>query len=91
MLDAFASVGAHHFDLTLTDAAGHKVEFRPGLTIEELRPALPQFAIMAGTFAALELVVTGTVTFAAHTAAPLLARAAMVQRVQRAGGAVCCQ
>jgi hypothetical protein len=49
MLDAFASVGAHHFDLTLTDAAGHKVEFRPGLTIEELRPALDQMLGDAAT------------------------------------------
>ena len=46
MLDAFASVGAHYFDLTLTDAAGHKVQFRPGLTIEELRPTLDQCSAM---------------------------------------------
>jgi len=34
MLDAFASVGAQQFDLTLTDAAGHKwaIHVSGGLT-----------------------------------------------------------
>jgi RepB DNA-primase from phage plasmid len=41
MLGAFASVGAARFDLTLTDAAGVKIAFRPGLTLDRLRPALP--------------------------------------------------
>ena len=41
MLGAFASIGAARFDLTLTDAAGVKVAFRPGLTLDMLRPALP--------------------------------------------------
>lgn len=41
MLDAFASVGAARFDLTFTDAAGVKVGFRPGRTLDGLRPALP--------------------------------------------------
>ena len=41
MIDAFASVGAARFDLTLTDTAGAKVEFRPGRTLDTLRPALP--------------------------------------------------
>ena len=40
MLAAFASVGAQRFDLTLTDAAGGKVEFRPDCPIDRLRPAL---------------------------------------------------
>ncbi len=42
MLDAFATVGAERFDLTLTDAAGEKVEFRGNRTQEQLRPALPE-------------------------------------------------
>jgi hypothetical protein len=41
MLDAFASVGATRFDLTFTDAAGVKVGFRPGRTLDGLRLALP--------------------------------------------------
>ncbi len=40
MLAAFASVGARRFDLTLTDADGRKVAFRPGRTLDQLRPAL---------------------------------------------------
>jgi hypothetical protein len=40
MLDAFASVGAQRVDLTLIDLAGHKVAFRPGRTLDGLRPAL---------------------------------------------------
>jgi len=40
MLDAFASVGAQRFDLTLTDAAGEKVGFRGNRTLDQLRPAI---------------------------------------------------
>jgi RepB DNA-primase from phage plasmid len=49
MLDAFASVGAHGFDLTLTDAAGRKVGFHPGHTIEGLCPVLEQMLRDAAT------------------------------------------
>ena len=41
MLDAFASVGAERFDLTLTDAAGEKIEFRGNRPCDQLRAALP--------------------------------------------------
>jgi RepB DNA-primase from phage plasmid len=40
MLDAFASVGAERFDLTLTAAAGGKVAFRGNRSLAELHPAL---------------------------------------------------
>ena len=50
MLDAFASVGAARFDLTLTDAAGVKVEFRPGLALDWLRPALPGILQVAAEY-----------------------------------------
>ncbi|MGH7171541.1 MAG: hypothetical protein ACRELG_14795, partial [Gemmataceae bacterium] len=40
MLDAFASVGAQCFDLTLTDPAGEKVGFRGNRPLEQLRPAM---------------------------------------------------
>lgn len=42
MLDAFASVGAQRFDLTLTDAAGEKAAFRGNRSLAQLRPALPE-------------------------------------------------
>ena len=42
MLAAFASVGAERFDLTLTDAAGEKVNFRSNRTLDQLRTTLPQ-------------------------------------------------
>jgi hypothetical protein len=42
MLDAFASVGTDRCDLPLIDLAGHKVAFRPGRTLDGLRPALGQ-------------------------------------------------
>ena len=45
MLDAFASVGAERFDLTLTDAAGEKSSFSGNRPLEQLRPAMP--AILA--------------------------------------------
>jgi RepB DNA-primase from phage plasmid len=48
MLDAFASVGADRFDLTLTDAAGDKVAFHPGRTLDQLRRALPGLLKAAG-------------------------------------------
>jgi len=42
MLDAFASVGAQRFDLTLTDAAGEKVGFRGNRPLEQLRHTMPE-------------------------------------------------
>jgi hypothetical protein len=42
MLDAFASVGAQRFDLTITDAAGEKVGFRGNRPLDQLRPAMPE-------------------------------------------------
>src|SRR5438477_2103177 len=42
MLAAFASVGARRFDLTVTEAGGRKVAFRPGRTLDQLRPILPE-------------------------------------------------
>ncbi len=41
MLDAFAGVGVQRFDLTLTDLAGNKAEFRGNLSLDQLRLALP--------------------------------------------------
>ncbi len=41
MLDAFASVGAERFDVTLTDAAGEKVTFRGNRTLGQLWAAMP--------------------------------------------------
>jgi hypothetical protein len=41
MLDAFASVGAERFDLTLTDATGHKVSFHADQSLGQLRTAMP--------------------------------------------------
>jgi hypothetical protein len=40
MLEAFAGVGARAFDITLADAAGRKIAFRPGRSLDQLRPAL---------------------------------------------------
>jgi len=56
--------------------------------VDPARPVPPQFAIMAATFAGLELAVTATVTFVAHLVAPLLGEAAPARAVRRAGGAV---
>lgn len=42
MLDAFASVGAARFDITLTDAAGEKTGFRGNRQLGQLRPAMPE-------------------------------------------------
>lgn len=36
MLEAFQSVGAESFDLTITNLAGQKLEFRRGVLIESL-------------------------------------------------------
>jgi len=42
MLDAFASVGATHFDLTHLDINGQKRGFRPKQSIPQLKNSLPQ-------------------------------------------------
>jgi hypothetical protein len=42
MLEAFTSVGAERFDLTLTDLEGQKLRFRKGLTSPELGRQLPR-------------------------------------------------
>jgi len=42
MLQAFASVGAERFDMTLTDAAGGKVAFRSNRSLDEMRATLPR-------------------------------------------------
>jgi hypothetical protein len=41
MLDAFASVGATHFDVTWTTRAGEKEWFRRGMRLAELARTLP--------------------------------------------------
>ena len=41
MLDTFASLGVHSFDLTQTDMDGHKRGFRPGQRWEPLRRWMP--------------------------------------------------
>ncbi|HXG08185.1 MAG TPA: hypothetical protein VNK04_00175 [Gemmataceae bacterium] len=41
MLDAFASVGAERFDLTITDAASGKVRFLPARSRDPLRHTMP--------------------------------------------------
>src|SRR6185295_8856166 len=41
MLEAFASVGAQTFDLTLTDLQGQKIRFRKGMPLATLRQTLP--------------------------------------------------
>jgi len=43
MLAAFASVGASHFDITWTNAAGSKVAFRSNRSLDDLRSTLPRF------------------------------------------------
>jgi hypothetical protein len=42
MFDAFASVGAARFDLTWTTHAGEKEYFRAGVSLTELRKAMPE-------------------------------------------------
>jgi hypothetical protein len=41
MLDVFASLGTHSFDLTRTDTDGHKWGFRPAQSLEALRRWMP--------------------------------------------------
>jgi threonine/homoserine/homoserine lactone efflux protein len=52
------------------------------------RPLLPQFALIAVTFATLELAATSTVTLGAQALAPLLRRAPVLRGITRAGGLV---
>ena len=47
MIDAFASVGAMHFDVTLTTRAGDKDWFRRDVTTTELRRTLPAMLVAA--------------------------------------------
>jgi hypothetical protein len=47
MLEAFASVRATRFDITLTDAGGRKVLFRPGRSLDQLRPSLARMLQVA--------------------------------------------
>jgi threonine/homoserine/homoserine lactone efflux protein len=56
--------------------------------VDQARPALPRFGVMATTFACLELAMTTSVTFGAQALAPLLRRASVTRNVHRAGGAV---
>ena len=42
MLDTFASVGALRFDITFTDSAGGKVEFRGKRPFDQMRAAMPE-------------------------------------------------
>lgn len=42
MLNAFGSVGAKTFDLTITDRDGGKVRFRRGVPFENLRGLIPR-------------------------------------------------
>src|SRR3954466_16259753 len=41
MIDTFGSVGATHFDVTLTNAAGEKDSFQRGVSLSDLVRALP--------------------------------------------------
>ena len=41
MLDTFASLGVHAFDLTRTDIDGHKRGFRAAVSVELLRRGMP--------------------------------------------------
>jgi homoserine/homoserine lactone efflux protein len=52
------------------------------------RPAAPQFALLAATFAGMEFVVTGGVALSAQVLAPALRRPAAARWVNQAGGAV---
>lgn len=56
--------------------------------VDPARSALPQFLVLAATFAALELLATGAVALAAHVLAPYMRRPATARRINRAGGAV---
>jgi len=48
MLDAFSSVGANAFDLTITSENGEKVSFRRGVRGQELRRGLPDLLARCG-------------------------------------------
>jgi homoserine/homoserine lactone efflux protein len=52
------------------------------------RAALPQFAVMAATFACLEVATTAGVSWAAQVTAPLLRQRAMIRTLNWAGGAI---
>ncbi len=56
--------------------------------VDPARPVLQQFAILAATFATLELTVTTAVTFAAQGLGPILRKTPVVRRIHRAGGAI---
>ncbi len=56
--------------------------------VDPTRPALMQFAIMAATFALLELSATGIVTMAADKLAPVLRRYQVRRGLDRLGGGV---
>jgi len=56
--------------------------------VDAARPALPQFAAMATTFALLELAATSTATLAAQALAPLLRRGPVARGIRRTGGAI---
>ncbi|HLB87658.1 MAG TPA: hypothetical protein VJK29_08385, partial [Terriglobales bacterium] len=43
MLDLFASLGVHAFDLTETDIDGHQRGFRRAVRLEALRHGMPHF------------------------------------------------
>jgi hypothetical protein len=45
MLAAFASVGVTRFDVTLTDLAGEKINYRPGRSVDALRQIIPPLLI----------------------------------------------
>ena len=49
MLEAFASVGASRFDLSIISRSGEKVLFRPGVKLGDLRRALPSILSSAAT------------------------------------------
>lgn len=56
--------------------------------VDPARPALPQFVLLAATFAGLELLVTGVVALGAYALAPALRRPVVRVRVNRVGGLV---
>jgi hypothetical protein len=47
MVDTFASLGVHAFDVTETDIDGHKRSFRRGQKVEQLRQWIPQLMASA--------------------------------------------
>jgi homoserine/homoserine lactone efflux protein len=56
--------------------------------VDPAAPAARQFAVMAATFAVLELAVTATVALAAQALGPILRRAGLQGRIDRVGAAV---